>query len=68
MLYWYYVEVGAMDWNQIVNTVAAGGICACAAVLWKIQNELAGFREWRKYVDATLRDHGKKLDSHNETR
>lgn len=50
-----------MDWNQVVNTIAAGGICACAAVLWKIQAELAGFREWRKHVDNKLSEHERAI-------
>lgn len=50
-----------MDLNQIVNTIAAGGICACAAILFKISVELAGFREWRKFVDTTLKSHAREL-------
>jgi hypothetical protein len=51
----------AVDINQVINTIAAGGICACAAILFKISVELAGFREWRKFVDATLKAHGAEL-------
>ena len=47
-----------MDLSQVINAVAAAGICACAAILLKISVEMAGFREWRKHVDATLKQHG----------
>lgn len=46
-----------MDMSQVINAVAAAGICACAGILWKISAEMAGFREWRKHVDATLKRH-----------
>lgn len=50
-----------MDPTQIINAVAAAGICACAAILLKISVELAGFREWRKHVDATLTSHSRDI-------
>lgn len=50
-----------MDMSQVINAVAAAGICACAAVLTKISAELAGFREWRKHVDATLTNHANDI-------
>lgn len=50
-----------MDLTQIINAVAAAGICACAAILMKISTELAGFREWRKHVDATLANHARDI-------
>ena len=50
-----------MDLTQVINAVAAAGICACAGVLWNIRSEMAGFREWRKHVDSTLKRHEEKL-------
>lgn len=51
-----------MDVNQVINTVAAGGICACATILFQMAREMAGFREWRKHVDRKLAAHDRALD------
>jgi hypothetical protein len=51
-----------MDAANIINAVAAAGICACAGILMRISSELAGFREWRKHVDATLARHEEALE------
>jgi len=47
-----------MDWSNITDTVVAAGILAIAAAVIKISVDIAGFREWRKHVDATLKAHG----------
>ena len=57
----YERSAARMDMSQVINAVAAAGICACAAVLMKISAEMAGFREWRKHVDATLTSHANDI-------
>jgi hypothetical protein len=60
-----------MDFNQIMQTITAGGILAILVALVKMSVEIGGFREWRKNVDFQLNEgrarmgrHSDKLDTH----
>jgi hypothetical protein len=46
-----------MDWTNVTDTVVAAGILAIAAAVIKISVDIAGFKEWRRHVDVTLRKH-----------